>query len=106
MNWDCNVAFKIPLTAHDELAIIEVLRGFLIEFVCTIVALWFGLLASHIAKVVKSAVPDGFSVGISGWSRDYSTPAQLQCSRSGAWEPGNEATRRIGNLIRPRINFT
>ena len=23
----------------------------------------------------------------------YSTPAQLQCSCSGAWEPGNEATR-------------
>ena len=24
-----------------------------------------------------------------------STPAQLQCSRSGAWEPGNEATHDI-----------
>jgi len=34
----------------------EFLRGCLIEFVCTIVALWFGLLASHVAKVVKSAV--------------------------------------------------
>ena len=53
-NWDCNVVFKIPLTAHDELA--EFLHGCLIEFVCTILALWFRLLASHVAKVVKSAV--------------------------------------------------
>ena len=36
-----------------------VLRGCLIKFVCTIVVLWFGLQASYIAKVVKSAVhPD------------------------------------------------
>ena len=30
-----------------------------------------------------------------------STPAQLQCSRSGAWEPGNEATT-ISYLYLPR----
>ena len=31
---------------------------------CTIVALWFGLLASHVAKVVKSAVQSVYKVVI------------------------------------------
>ena len=29
-------------------------------------------------------------------SWNVSTPARLQCSRSGAWEPGNEATLQRG----------
>ena len=34
-------------------------------------------------------------------------PAQLQCSRSGAWEPGNEAKKQVsypGSRLVPRLS--
>ena len=32
-----------------------------------------------------------------------STPAQLQCLRSGAWEPGNEAIKEKGIIMLPVV---
>ena len=40
------------------------------------------------------------------WGRDYSTPAQLQCSHSGVWEPGNEASPGGGPPLLPGFSVT